>query len=139
MITSLEGYPAIVAARKAEKDRKPCFALSPEQEKAREIDRSHLNIVVRMIVDIARHDHVNRLVSKRSVRRQLITNPKLGQTHDDREAMFERAWAKAASTPHRMYIDDVDDPDRFSSLRRDNKPRTARRSARPPRHQRRAA
>lgn len=136
MITSLEGYPAIVAARKAEKDRKPCFTLSPEQEKAREIDRSHLNIVVRMIVDIARP---HRVVSKKSIRRRLIENPQLGQTHDDREAMFERAWTKAAATTRRMYVDDIDDPDRYGNLWHDNRPQTVRRSTRPSRYQRRAA
>lgn len=136
MITSLEGYPAIVAAMKAEKSRKPCFTLSLEQEKAREIDRSHLNIVVRMIVDIARP---HRVVSKRSVRRQVIENPQLGQTHEERVHMFERAWMQAADTTHRMYIDDIDDPDHYGNLRQANRPRTVRRSARPPRYQRRAA
>lgn len=127
MITSLDGYSAIVAARRAEKSAKPHFTLTPDQTRDREIDRTRLNIVVRMIVDIARP---LRLVSKRSVRKRVIEDARLGQTHDEREAMFERAWRRAAATSVRMYIDDIDDPDHCAGLRANSGPQTVRRSAR---------
>lgn len=127
MITSLDEYSAIAAARRAEKSAKPHFTLTPEQTRDREIDRTRLHIVVRMIVNIARPMP---LVSKRLVRKRVIENTRLGQTPEEREAMFERAWRRAADTSARMYIDDIDDPDHYAGLRANNGPQTVRRSVR---------
>lgn len=127
MITSLDGYSAIVEARKAEKERKPGLILTPQQQEARRKRQSRIDRTVVMIVNIAKSLEQ---VSQRVVYRRLIEKEELGETHDERLDVFLKAWAIAANTAKRQYISNLYEECSPMTRTRGRKPRPARRPTR---------